>query len=68
MPPERLALLRQAFAATLKDPAFLAAAEKIRFNVEPMSAGEVSRIAHATTHAAPDIVAKTKAAVGMAAH
>jgi len=68
VPPERLALLRQAFAATLKDASFLAEAEKIRFNVEPMSAEEVSRTVHETTHAPPDIVAKTKAAVTPAAH
>jgi tripartite-type tricarboxylate transporter receptor subunit TctC len=68
VPPDRLALLRRAFAATLKDPAFLADAEKIRFNVEPMSADDVAQIVHQTTHAAADIVAKTKAAVGMAAH
>jgi tripartite-type tricarboxylate transporter receptor subunit TctC len=68
VPPERLALLRQAFAATLKDASFLAEAEKIRFNVEPMSADEVSRLVHDTTHAPADIVAKTKAAVTPAAH
>lgn len=68
VPPERLVLLRQAFAATLKDASFLAEAEKIRFNVEPMSAEDVSRIVHDTTHAPADIVAKTKAAVGTAAH
>jgi tripartite-type tricarboxylate transporter receptor subunit TctC len=68
VPPERLALLRQAFAATLKDPAFLAEAEKIRFNVEPMGADEVAQIVHETTHAPADIVATTKAAAGMAAH
>ena len=68
VPPERLALLRQAFAATLKDPAFLAEAEKIRFNVEPISAEDVARIVLDTTHAPADIVAKTKAAVGSAAH
>ncbi len=68
VPPQRLALLRHAFAATLKDPDFLAAAEKIRFNVEPMSADEVAQIVQQTTHAAADVVAKTKAAVAMAAH
>ena len=68
VPPERLALLRQAFAASLKDPGFLAEVEKIRFNVEPMSAEDVARIVHETTHAPADIVAKTKAAVGTAAH
>jgi tripartite-type tricarboxylate transporter receptor subunit TctC len=68
VPPERLAVLRQALAATLNDASFLAEAEKIRFNVEPMSAEEVSRIVHETTHAPTDVVAKTKAAVTPAAH
>ncbi len=39
----------------------------IVFNVEPMSADEVAQIVHETTRAPADIVAKTKAAVGMAA-
>jgi tripartite-type tricarboxylate transporter receptor subunit TctC len=68
VPPERLALLRQAFAATLKDASFLAEAEKIRFNVEPITAEDVARIVHDTTLAPDEIVAKTKAAVGVAAH
>jgi tripartite-type tricarboxylate transporter receptor subunit TctC len=68
VPSERLVLLRRAFAATVKDPAFLADAEKIRFNVEPMSADEVAQIVHQTTQAPADIVAKTKAAVSVAAH
>ena len=65
VPPERLAALRNAFAATLKDAAFLADAAKIRFDVEPLSADEVTAIVQETIHAPPDIVAQAKAAMGM---
>lgn len=66
VPPDRLAILRDAFAATLRDPAFLADAAKIRFAIEPMSAAEVARIVHDTVAAPPDIVAKAKTAMGLA--
>jgi tripartite-type tricarboxylate transporter receptor subunit TctC len=63
---DRLAILRGAFAATLRDPAFLADAAKIRFTIEPMSADEVSQIVHDTVNAPPGIIAKAKAAMGIA--
>ena len=66
VPAQRLAILRQAFTATLIDPAFLADAKKIRFAVEPMSAADVTQIVYDTVHAPADIVAKAKAAMGMA--
>jgi tripartite-type tricarboxylate transporter receptor subunit TctC len=49
VPKERISILRRAFDATMKDPAFLADAEKIQVEVDPVS-GEtiqdvVSRIA-----------------------
>ena len=63
VPPERLALLRNAFAATLKDPAFLAEVEKLKIAVDPMSPDEVRAIVADTINAAPDVVAKAKAAM-----
>jgi tripartite-type tricarboxylate transporter receptor subunit TctC len=66
VPADRLAILREAFAATLKDPAFLADAAKIRFAIEPMSADEVAQIVNDTVAAPPDIVAKAKVAMGLA--
>ena len=66
VPADRLAILRDAFAATLKDPAFLADAAKIRFAIEPMSAADVAHIVHETVAAPPDIVAEAKAAMGLA--
>jgi len=61
--PERLALLSAAFAATLKDKAFLAEVEQLQIAVDPMSADEVAAIVRETINAAPDVVAKAKAAM-----
>jgi tripartite-type tricarboxylate transporter receptor subunit TctC len=66
LPADRLSVLRSAFAATLKDAAFLAETAKMRFDIDPLSADEVAQIARETTHAPPDIIAKAKAAMGMA--
>ena len=41
-PPERLALLRAAFDATVKDPAFLAEAAALGFEVTPQSGAEIA--------------------------
>jgi tripartite-type tricarboxylate transporter receptor subunit TctC len=68
VPADRLAILRQAFAATLADPAFLADAARIRFDIEPLSADEVGGIVHATVHAPAGIIAKAKVAMGLVDH
>ena len=41
MPADRLAALRSAFDAAVKDKAFLADAEKLGLTVTPMTGGEV---------------------------
>jgi hypothetical protein len=66
VPADRLAILRKAFDATLRDNAFLADAERIGFAVEPMSAAEAGRIVHETINAPAEVVAKAKAAMGVA--
>jgi tripartite-type tricarboxylate transporter receptor subunit TctC len=66
LPADRLAILRNAFAATMQDEGFLDDAEKIRFEIDPMSADEVTQIVHQTINAPPDIITKAKAAIGMA--
>ena len=40
-PKERLETLRKAFAATLRDPGFLAEAKKTRLDIEPVSGEEI---------------------------
>jgi len=66
LPADRLAILRSAFAATLKDEAFLAEAARIRFDIDLLNSEEVAQIVRETTHAPPDIIAKAKAAMGLA--
>ena len=39
VPADRLAALRRAFDATMKDPAFIAEAEKLQLEIEPMTGG-----------------------------
>ena len=63
VPAERLALLRQAFAATLADKAFITETEKLGIPVDAMTAEEVSQIVADTVGAAPDVIAKGKAAM-----
>jgi tripartite-type tricarboxylate transporter receptor subunit TctC len=64
VPPGRLAILRKAFDATLRDEAFLADARKLRFDVDPMDAAEVTRIVRATIAAPSDLIAKARVAAG----
>jgi len=64
VPADRLAILRNAFDATLKDKAFLAEAEKLQMDIDPMRADETARIVGDVINAPPDLVAKAKAAMG----
>jgi tripartite-type tricarboxylate transporter receptor subunit TctC len=63
VPAERVAILRRAFAETVKDPAFLAEADKAGIDQAAIDGAEIARIVHDTTNATPDIVAKAKAAM-----
>jgi tripartite-type tricarboxylate transporter receptor subunit TctC len=47
VPPERLAMLRKAFAETLSDPQFVAAAVKGRGTVRPQTSDQVEKIVQA---------------------
>jgi hypothetical protein len=60
VPPDRLAALRSAFDATMKDPEFLAEAAKQRLLVTPMTGPEVESFIKALYQAPPDIVAAAK--------
>ena len=44
LPKARLAALRSAFDATMKDPAFLRDAEKVRMKVEPINAAAMKKL------------------------
>ena len=64
LPPERLAALRTAFDATMKDPAFLADAKRLGVEVRPVSAARVTELVGELYKIPPDQIAKAKAAVG----
>jgi hypothetical protein len=61
---DRVALLRKAFADTMRDKGFLAHAAKLKIDIDPVSGDEIAQIVSETIGAAPDIVAKAKAAMG----
>jgi tripartite-type tricarboxylate transporter receptor subunit TctC len=64
VPADRLAALRTAFDATMKDPEFLAEAAKQRLLVTPMTGAEVESFIKDLYRAPPDIVAAAKAISG----
>jgi tripartite-type tricarboxylate transporter receptor subunit TctC len=55
VPAERVATIRAAFAATMKDPAFIAEAKKARLDVTPLTGEEIAEVV-AKSFAAPDDV------------
>lgn len=59
-PKGRAALLRAAFAATMKDPEFLAAAEKSRLSIDPVAGEEVKKIVAGLFDLPPPLAAKLK--------
>jgi hypothetical protein len=63
VPADRLAILRKAFAATMKDQAFQAEAEKLRIDNEATSAADVTQLVRETVNAPASVVAKAKAAI-----
>jgi tripartite-type tricarboxylate transporter receptor subunit TctC len=63
-PPERVAALRRAFDATVKDPEFLAEAAKSQMDILPMSGEEAQKIADSIVNTPPEIVARAKAILG----
>jgi tripartite-type tricarboxylate transporter receptor subunit TctC len=63
VPADRLAILRSAFEATMKDNAFLAEAEKLQIDIDAISAGEVTQLVRETVSAPAGVVARAKAAI-----
>ena len=64
VPADRVAALQAAFNATMKDPEFLAEAEKQRMIVTPMTGGEVEAAIEKLYQTPPDIVAAAKEITG----
>jgi tripartite-type tricarboxylate transporter receptor subunit TctC len=65
IPADRLATLRQAFMATLKDKEFLDEAAKLKLDVDLRDADEITKVVRDTISAPPAVVAKAKVALGV---
>jgi tripartite-type tricarboxylate transporter receptor subunit TctC len=62
-PPDRVKVLRDAFAATFKDKEFLADAEKVKIVISPLSGSEVQRVVKSLYEAPKEIVDRAKKAI-----
>ncbi len=61
-PPDRVAILRKAFADTLKDPAFIAEAGKLQLEIDPLTGPEIEGLLK-TAYSAPKAVVARAAAL-----
>ena len=65
VPPDRVNILRRAFDETMKDPAFLADARRLRLDISPNTGEEVQRSVHQVLTTAPEIIRETAAAMAV---
>jgi tripartite-type tricarboxylate transporter receptor subunit TctC len=63
-PPERVAALRRAFDETMRDPDFLAEADKALLDIVPMSGADAQKIADSIVNTPPQVVARAKMLLG----
>jgi tripartite-type tricarboxylate transporter receptor subunit TctC len=63
VPPDRAAALREAFDATMKDPAYLAEAEKLKIDVDPLTGAELAALVAQVALTPADTVARVRAAL-----
>ena len=63
IPPERAKALRAAFMATMKDPAFLAEAEKIKLDLKPISGEDLAKLIDSFLAAPAAIVQRARTAI-----
>ena len=63
VPEERVRILRRAFDATMKDPAFLADAERVGSEIDPMGGREVEQAVAQIMATPKDVVDRTQAVI-----
>jgi len=63
VPPDRVAALRRAFDATMKDPAYLAEADKLKIEVDPLSGEQVAALVDQVTRTPPELVERVRKAM-----
>jgi len=66
MPPDvpaaRVSAIRSAFDATMKDPEFLAEADKLKLEIDPMSGQDIAKMLEQMAKTPADVVARVRAA------
>ena len=65
VPADRVAALRRAFDATMKDPEFLADAERTKITVNPMSGEDLEKLVAEIADLKPELLEKVRAAYVM---
>jgi tripartite-type tricarboxylate transporter receptor subunit TctC len=63
-PPERVAALRHAFDETMRDPEFLAEADKAKLDIVPMGGEDAQKVADSIVNTPRDVVARAKTLLG----
>jgi tripartite-type tricarboxylate transporter receptor subunit TctC len=63
VPAERVAALRNAFDATMKDAAFLAEADRIKVDLDPLSGQQVAELVAQVARTPPETAARVRAAM-----
>ena len=63
VPPARLEALRRAFDATMKNPVYLAEADKLKIEVDPLSGEEVTALVEQVSRTPAETVARVRAAM-----
>jgi tripartite-type tricarboxylate transporter receptor subunit TctC len=62
VPPDRVAALRRAFDATMKDPEFLEEARRTSLTVGPITGEELQKLVVEVSNLSPDLLEKVRAA------
>jgi len=65
VPSDRVALLRRAFDDTMKDPAFLADAGKLRLEIDPLTGEEVQNVVSRVLGTPKPIINQIQAVLGL---
>jgi len=65
VPADRIAALRKAFEATVKDPQYLAAVRKAKMPVEPTPGAEIQKLVEKVSAAPDSLVARARASLGL---
>jgi len=63
-PPERVAALRRAFDATMRDPEFIAEADKALLDIAPLSDEDSQKIADSIVNTPAEVIGRAKLLLG----